>query len=485
MKLTSTAAPYLSWKEGSVGEGVPTPGVRWIAVSFKDNQPPIALGFMDGAPSLQVDGKTGDWTLHATEPYKGWVRVALPMGTQPFPTVSAGALGVLSESLTRGGAIWWQPTPKLLETKIVDDHTAIEASWRFDRAPILVPAGAALARLGRYPLTIESPTLPLLGYTEAGPTTICTESTLTIRLPIFRIPLGRALTWGPRSDRPIGTASAFDVPSVVSLALENTLASRDVLARKSAEQTVGEFIQEATYSVEPNTNQRLSFDAAGNDLDLTAANALLYQSYSTSVRADSDDNALLTSLILRRDWYTWQIWTGSAVQRRRAGALGALAAALCPEPRRRLDAAMLQAGLAAERGLGIFLARAQGKFEEPRYAEPLWEVRNTIFNMAQTPRHPSAFAQNMLSPARIFGDAPITLTEKDLTWNAADFPTVTFASGYPLEMGGPEETVLHVLGYTRVTAATKGIESRTYAVPAWAPAIPPYAPPPAYDESER
>ncbi|HWA83442.1 MAG TPA: hypothetical protein VG820_08425, partial [Fimbriimonadaceae bacterium] len=352
LHLRSTSAPYLSWKEGSVGEHVPTPGVRWIVVSFKAKQPPIVFGFMDGAVSLEIDGRIGDWTLRTTQPYTGWVRVALPIGTTTVATDSAATLGKLSVSVAAQDALWWQPDPKVTGFDVVDDDTAVEATWTFDRKGAVIPVGAALAPLGKYPLTIKSQSHRLDGYTEEGPTTICDDQALTIRFPISRIPLGRAITVGEPLIEPIGTVSAFDVASVVDLALENMVAARDRRSRRAAEDTVNSFIQDAPYVVERHTNQRLPFPADGKGMDVVAANAMLYQAYTMSTQASSQNNALLTSIGWRRDWYTWKFWTDDVALERRTGALAAMAGALCPEPQRRLDAAMAQAGLAAERGLG-------------------------------------------------------------------------------------------------------------------------------------
>jgi hypothetical protein len=488
LKLHSTSAPYLSWKEASVGEHVPTPSVRWIGVSFKTAQPPIVLGFLDGDVSLQIDGQVGDWTLRTLKPYTGWVRVALPFGTRPLATTSAASLGQLSLSIANSNEIWWQHEPKLRELKIADEDTAVEATWLFDRKGVVVPSGAALANLGKYPLTLKCKTHRLDGYTEEGPTTICDDEALTIRFPVNRVPLGRALTVGSPVMEPIGTVSGFDVSGVVELALENLLAARDMRSKKTAEDAVNELIQEVPYVVEPHSNERLPFAADGKGIDVIAANALLYQAYAMSTHANSADNSLLTTVGWRRDWYSWRIWCDDPKLSRRAGALTALAGALCPEPERRLDAAMSQAGLAAERGLGVFLQRQAGKGDEPKYLEPLWTIRNTIFSMAQTPRHPSAFASNLLGMVRVFGDTPARCTADPasgllLEWWEA--PAVTLASGFPLTAGGDGITFQHMLGYTSILSSAAGQRHANLMLPPWAHPLPAFIPPPRYDEPEN
>lgn len=485
LKFRSTSSPFLSWREASVGEHVPTPSVRWIAVSFKDRQPPVVLGFLDGAVSLQIEGNVGDWSLKTTQPYKGWVRVALPLGTTPFATTDAAALGQLSNAVDAGKDVWWQPVPKLRSLKIEDEDTAVQATWQFDRPGVIVPVAATMAPIGRYPLTILSKVHRLGGSTEEGPLTICDDSALTIRFPVGRVPLGRAITIGSPVIEPIGTVSALDVSGVVELALENLLSSRDLRSRQTAESTVHDFIRDAQYVTEPHTNQQLPFAPNGSGLDVVAANALLYQAYTMSTTPSSRDNSLLTSVGWRRDWYTWKIWTDDAKQARRAGALAGLAGAFCSEPQRRLEGAMLQAGLAAERGLGIYLARAAGRVDEPTYLEPLWEIRNTVFKMVQTPRHPSPFAESLYSDLRVFGDDSVRCSsdpEKGLTVEWSDAMKITLASGFPMQAQGDRLETKHLLGYTMITAPNLGPQTAQLIIPSWAPPLPAFVAPPRYSE---
>jgi hypothetical protein len=440
---------------------------------------------MDGAVSLQIDGQVGDWTLKTTESYKGWVRVALPLGSTPFATTDAAGLGQLSNAVEAGRNIWWQPVPKLKSLNIEDEDTAVQASWVFDRGGVIVPVAATMAPIGRYPLTVLSKVRRLGGWTEEGPLTICDDATLTIRFPVGRVPLGRAITIGAPEIQPIGTVSGFDVSGVVELALENLLAVRDLRSRQAAEATVAELIQSASYVAEPHTNQQLPFAPNGSGLDVAAANALLYQAYTMSTTPSSKDNSLLTSVGWRRDWYTWRIWTDDSKQARRAGALAGLAGALCSEPQRRLEGAMLQAGLAAERGLGIYLARAAGKSDEPKYLEPLWEVRNTVFKMVQTPRHPSAFAETLYSDLRVFGDDQVRCTsdaEKGLTLEWSEALKITLASGFPMQAEGDRLTCKHLLGYTMITAPNLGPQTARLSLPPWIPALPAFVAPPRYSE---
>lgn len=474
---------------------MPTPNLKWVGVSFQDNQPPIVLGFVDGEVSLQCDGKVADWTIHSTNNFSGWVRVALPIGTQSFATATAATLGQFSMATAASGSVWSQPAPELKDFELRDDDTALEATWTFDQPNVVVPVGAALANLGDYPLSIKSVTRRLSGYTEEGPTTICTDSKLIMRFPMERIPLGRSITAGPAAPSDVGTVSGFDVPGVTELAMQNLMASRDMLTRKAAEETVRGFIEQASYSLEPFTAQQLPFAPDGKGIDQAAAIALLYASYSSSSKSSSADNSLLTSVNWRRDWYTWRLWVEDQKLQRRAGALNALAAALCPEPIRRLDGAMAQAGLAAERGLAIFFSRLQHKIEDPTIVETLFEVRNSIFEMTQQPRIPSRFADTILGGLRIYGDLPVSCESKEgkyvLTWKGDEAPSgFTLASAFPVIVDSASVTnwsVSSFLGYTRFDyqSASSGDNTLTFHLADAAESLPVSAPPEKWSEGLR
>jgi len=483
LRLLSTSAPYLSWKDASVGEHVPTPDVRWIAVSFKQAQPPIVLGFLDSEVALQVDGHVGAWTIRTLKPYDGWVRVALPVGTQPIATDSAASLGKLSLEVAASNSLWWQPAPILKSLTVSDEDTAVEATWLFDRQGAVVPVGAALARLGNYPIEIKTLVRRLDGYTEEGPTTVTGQQALTIRFPVHRIPLGRPLAAGSPST--ISLAGTPGCPALAALALESLDAGRSSETVKAASKAVDDLIQGAQYTLEPHTHQRLPYASDGAGIDSLAAGALLWQAGEISTKPDSEDNSLLTSVNWRRDWYTWRIWTSDPACARRAGAFAAVAGAMCSEPARRLDAAIDQAGLAADRGLGIFLARAAGRVDGPKVLEPLWELRSTIFDKNQTPAAKCPFAETLYSQVRVFGTSSVQCSGDAahgyvVTWTGG--APLTLASGYPLQVSGDGVQVQSVLGYTTLTASGPGPHVGNLLLPPWAKPLPPLVAPPAYDE---
>ena len=158
LHTASTAAPYLSWSEGSVGPGVPTPKVSWVMLSFRNAQPPLVLAFLGAPAALTLTGRSGDWILRADTLYQGWVRVVAPLGTQGFSANSAGELGRLVKEVAAEAEVWTEPAPQLLGVQVSDEPTAVTATWTFDRPGALVPTPITLAPYGAYPLKLQSRT---------------------------------------------------------------------------------------------------------------------------------------------------------------------------------------------------------------------------------------------------------------------------------------------------------------------------------------
>lgn len=492
----SLGSPYLTWREGSVRDGVPTPNVPWIGVSFATNQPPILLAFRGDPPAVSIRGSSGQWTLQSEGPYRGWVRVALPFGVEGRQTVTAAELGRLSRQIATEYGFLAGPPPRLVSRTIEGDATAVQATWTFDRPDVVVPSGAHLAALGGYAVRVLSPVRATNLWDDSGPLMATKERTLTLRFPARRIPTGRSIATGPRDAPPIATVSAIDIPSVTELALENLLASRDRQTRRTAETAVAEYLEQATYHEEPWTGQKLPFSEGGEGIDLAAAHALLMQALTSTTRATSEANALLTSLSWRRDWLTWRLWLKDDDRARRAAALAVLAGAVCPEPDRRLEAAMLQAGLAAQRGLGIWQARRGILPSEPTWLEVLEPLRRTLFLGDAREELADPFARSLLSDVRIFGDVPVTAGGRngvlELVWQpeGGRAQTLTFATGGPVQPEGGNLAELRfrqALGFVEVRglAPAEGPATLRLRFGPELRALPAAVPVPAYGEARR
>ncbi len=439
LQVGSTGTPYLSWEQGTVEDGIPTPPSSWLMVSFKNKQPAMVFGFPDTPTSLTVTGGPGAWILKGPKDFKGWVRIALARGLDSQLANTPGALGRLSQDAASHSGFWTNPIPKLLKTSIESDLHSVTATWQFDRAGAVVPAPAMLANLGNYPLTVRSQTKRLPGFNENGPIDVLVGKELSIRFPIKRIPTGRSLAIGIQPSDPIGTVSPIDITSVVELALDSLVAGRDALTRKSAEEAVTEFVSQVSFTPEPWTQQQLPYDSYGHGLDLAAAHALLSQAVTSTSRSTSEANSMLTSVCWRQDWATWQVWTSDETIAQRTGALAALAGAFCPEPERRLAAAMFQAGLCGRRGLDVWRRRKEFITDVPKMIEPLYGVRKGIFGIEGPVEEGESFAASLLSPLRIFTEQAVNLTKRGndyfLQWSVVDAkPSVmTLANAYPIE----------------------------------------------------
>jgi hypothetical protein len=492
-RLSSNTAPFLSWPKGSVGVGVETPEAEWISVSFRDNQPPLLLVFPDKKARVKVTGKSGDWYISTPRDFTSWVRVFAPTGVRAHRTGNAEELGALVQKIEAERTLWLSPPPALTGVKVQEDATSVTATWEFDRSGALLPMPIIMAPIGGYQIAVLSEVRRADLPTEHGPTALAAGKQLTVRFSTLRVPTGRALTLGEPTEPPIGTASPHDLPSVISLALSNLQASAHSTLRKTALDTTEAFLVDAAYETEPFTNQRLPYAPDGKGLDLAAAHALLMQSNISTSRATSEPNSLLTSLTWRRDWHTWGMAVADANLRRRAGSVLALAAAICPEPERRLDGAMLHASLAAERGLQIWMRRQKMITEEPKMIEPMESLRRDLFTAGPV-RGGEGFGRSILSDLRIFGDHTCVLLEREgkrfLQWNAEGKGQFTFtiAAAYPLEFSSgvnvSERTEREAFGFTTVTgsAAGPGVTEIEIKGPEWAQPIPAWRPPPHYTE---
>jgi len=506
LKVSSTAAPYLTWKEGSVSQGVPSPPRSWLVVSFRDAQPALVLGFENKPTSLTITGQPGDWTIRGPADFNGWVRVGLPGGLTPARANTASALGKLAQQTTAEESMWTSAAPALVKLEVQADEDAAIGTWTFDKKGALLPFAAQWASLGGYATQVRSASRTLGFSLGNGPLQACVTNQLQVRLPVRRIPAGRGISIGLATADAIGAVSPQDLQSVVELAMDMLPASRDVQTRHNAEETIAEYLAQAAYFTEPFTDQILPYDAAGNGLDLAAAQALLMQAAASTAKATSEPNALLTSVMLRRDWSTWLPWAADAGLRRRAAALAAIAGSMCPEPERRLNAGMLQAGLSAERGYELWRAHHESTASATKFLEPMGGIRRGIFRLqpfvtkrevaAAQPVDPEmAFVDTMTSPIRLFGDLALQLVTRDkmlvLQWPTVEAKpsVVSFVSGFEIKLDPltniPRFRADQTLGATEVTFTpeTAGICEIRLTLPTWVKGLPATVKAPAYSET--
>ena len=492
LNLPSTGCPYLTWAEGTVADGIQTPRTSWVLISFRSNQPPILLVLESETASFKFTGKAGAWSLKTETPFTGWIRVILPIGTSAVAANSAAALGQLTKRVFVNLPIWTQPAPNLQSTQVKGDATSVEATWTFDRPGAIVPIGAALASVGGYQVKIQSKIRRLDDWNEEGPVAVCEDTFLKIRFPVRRIPLGRSLAIGKRAMAPIGTVSPIDIPSVIELALENLLADRDIGTLKAADAALSTYLADAQYVSEPYTGQQLPYAASGAGLDLAASHAVLMQATSIASQSTSEGNSLLTSVAWRRDAYSWLLPAQDETLARRASSISAVAGFLCPEAERRLQGAMFEAGLASQRGLAILRAR-RTSVSEPKFIEPLDDLRRYAFFRDIRVADEDAFAKSLMSEVRVFGETSVSADKEGeatvVHWPAPDTNAhqIIFASAYPIdfELGNLRKLeVERALGLTQVrfVANQPGPCQANLRRPDWAKDLPLSAPVPRYSE---
>lgn len=499
LRFSSISPPYLTWSEGSVGPGVPTPKAGWCALSFRDAQPPLVFAFQGGEAGLVLEGRSGDWILRSDGAYQGWVRVVAPLGVVPHAANSARALGELVAQIRPWAEAWREPAPSLVSSEVIDSPTAVEVRYRFDRPGAVVPPAAVLGPLGGYgpKLTGELVRRPALN--DEGPVHVLKGTELSLRFPCRRIPAGRALAIGRPSWDPPATVSAIDAPSVVELALALFSSWSDTAAQASGQEALAAFLSEAAFEPEPHTKAPMPFRADGSQAELAAAHALLMQALFGNQQASSGRNSLLTSLSWRRDAATWRFWGVPSAHARRVGALAAVAGALCPEPERRLEGALFETGLAAERGLQVWLRRRNPGTPPTPLDEPLEGLRRVLFDPSAPAITPEGrYVEYLQSPIRVYGAQRVWLESEPegtyrLSWMATDARpgTLVLAASTPIEARALANLAAFraepALGFLvlRHTPNDAGLCTVRLKLPDYARPLPSATAPPAFSVSRR
>lgn len=432
-RLASATAPFLSWNGGSVGQEIPTASTNWILLSFHDKQPPMLLLF-NKPTSCIVTGKAGAWSVKSVELDPVWVKIVPPTGSQLLATNTAAELGALVAKVASEEAFWLQPAPVLQKVDISEDADSVTAVWKFDRAGAVLPFPTYLAPMGGYSLAVQSQ-YRTIAATEEGPINVCEGTDIKVRFPVRRLLPGRPLAM-TGSDASKLAVNPKDVATTVNIALANLEAGQHPKVAQMAEDSLAQYLTGVTYTPEPYTSGSFTFDADGKGVDLAAANALLFQSLGFPLIEEKSSNALLSALLWKRDWLSWSLPSTDNEASRRAAALTALACALQNKPQGRLDGAMFEAGLAAERGRETWRRRKGYVPNETPLLEPVEALRQAIYGALPLP----AARWEMLSAVRSEGERPVKLSaSKDgalISW---------FASGdKPLKLYLPDEAALSV-----------------------------------------
>jgi hypothetical protein len=422
LKVRSTASPFLSWTEGSVTKDVPTPASDWLSVSFADDQPAFVLGFPEEKTSLQISGAYGDWIIKSPPQFKGWVRFALPFGTDALPTTTASALGRLANRCRDEVNLWTAPLAEVSEPTVKEDATGLVVTYQSPRKQTVIPNLFYLAQSGGYPIKILSKFRVLGSGTNEGPVALTTDGVLEVRLPTKIIPTGRGITVGEPFPQSLSEANWSNPLNLVDMAISNTISGRDRELTERTKRTISGYYDSAIASMEPFTKLSTMYDAAGKGLLETSVHALLNQSELISERALPVDDPQLVSLGWRLDPYLGRLGMPSE-DSRRVLAIGAIAGSLSRSPKMRMYGAMFQAALSAERGFASWSQRRTKDRSLAKFIEPMIGIRKGLFSLNQVTA-PSPILGAWFSTLRCYGETPTWVENAEfgfhLCWKSAE-----------------------------------------------------------------
>ena len=400
LRCRSLSPPLLSWAEGSVSDGVETPKGRWVALSFQDSQPPILLTMLDEPASIIVKGRPGDWAITTVQPYRKWIRLALPVGVKAWTTTDAAALGAMVKQIRSNGMFWTGPSPVLQRIDAVNGSGYVDGIWTFSGPNAIVPFAAFLARRGGYAVQIQSKIKEIAAPSDEGPVAYVPERTLRIRFPMLSIPAGRSLVAGPATIPATLPEGAHYV--LLERAMQSLMAPRPEALETNLAKAFEEYLSGSTLVKIPNTQSRLSFHPNGEGAVRAGFMAMVEQSLTSN--QERKPGGLLSSLMWARDSLTWQLpMIEEAEVRRRTWALASLAAGLSTDSRTRLEGAMMHAGLSAERGHSAWIGA-----QPPRtFLEPLDELRGRLYRGVELPKR-EPLLPILVNPVRILFGPPLT-----------------------------------------------------------------------------
>lgn len=331
VKLTDSATPYLTWPDGSVAPGVPTPKANWFLLSWDRAQPPILICFGLGQlHSLEVTKAPTGWLLEAEKGFSGWIRISAPFGDKAIQTDTAATLGVMANEFAKNSAFWLAEPAALRGIRQVPYKDGILGDWEFTGNAI-VPAPVVLAQDNGDPLVVTTSFIRTGYSTDDGPLLLSTEPSLKVRFPLNLRLEGRPVRQLPASNSP--------TPASYSLLFGdggNPL-------RQTVNQQVAALFSAAKMTTEPFTQDQILYDSAGTGFDRNANLGLLTQ----FAGVQSPENPFLVGQSWAQDWLTWlpTLPNGQQDQVLSACITGSAAAGLSNAPAIQLFGATQAAGL--------------------------------------------------------------------------------------------------------------------------------------------
>ncbi|MCW5937735.1 MAG: hypothetical protein KIT11_10580 [Fimbriimonadaceae bacterium] len=350
-RVTSNSAPYLSTPEATFGTSVPTPQVRWIAVTFTDNQPPVVLIAEEAEAGWVCEGRPGNWQIRSTGGFQGWVRVGLPLGAVGHATPSASGLGRVLKALAPAAMVMAAPEPHLVSTDYQETAAGIRVVWRYDRQGAVVPPAVVLGKAGGYALRVASSVADLGAPTSEGPLYVTGEPKLAVEFPVPLFARGRPVARGN-----LDTLAQPESVSIPGLAARCLVASSTLETREAASAARRRYLAAAkTYSAGP-SGAKLPFNWGGEGLEAAAEQALLAEALALP-RSEPIANPLLAALTDAVDPLTWRIPVDDLAAGARSAELVALAAFVRGSSADRALAGQLTAGTYAGLAFPAFARR--------------------------------------------------------------------------------------------------------------------------------
>lgn len=364
----SGSAPFVSWSEASAGPGVPTPPVRWVALSWSEGGPVVLLRFA-GPAGVTVEEDGGTWTLRSNGTYSGWVHLWLPLGSESVVTRSASDLGRLVARIA-AGAERLEDVPRVVGWQVDVDDRGVSANWQFDRPGSLIPS-ACLVEDNRLRIKVLSKATHL-GTTSAMR---IDEANLRIRFVARKLLSGRAVTTGDRSYESFSLDDPAGIFEATVAYLWNRLSPEDERVLRASVQNWRAGLPNAR---EPFTGLRWPGGRSRQALREFAA-------FSMADLALFGRTEGVEALAAALDWTSWTL-SADADGQFATGVL-AIAGALAESPSLRATGAVAAAGL---RGVGGSDAFA-----------PLLDGLYPIASVLDLP--PPSWLRAGLSPVRLVG----------------------------------------------------------------------------------
>lgn len=363
--------PMLSWGEGSVGVGIPTPAVRWVLLTWKEPQPPLLLSLSEGACAWIVRRVGSSFVIETVDRYAGWVRVQAPFGRDEMVGATARDLGMIQKKLKPRLPTLLAGEPNLVDVRVTLVDGGFTVTWRFDKPGALVPI-PLLSREGGFPVKLVSSVEPAT--LEALPSHyVSKEKDIRAYFSVVELYPGRPVVQSTSQivEGP-ATLSHIDAPSVCELALAYLAGLGDEKLVRAMDTAFTAFIRDQPHELEPRTGLRFYFSRDGRGSRLAAAYALV----EMALRGEGEG---LLGLLGSLDWLTWLPMGSTNEERLEAGAIASVAAALSPSPDVRVLGAMANAGVCWYGLQGGELMSTQTSWES---FGPLWDVRARVYPSA-------------------------------------------------------------------------------------------------------